>query len=82
MLIDTRFEGRVYQCGRGLVELCAIGATCAICEFTDANFSSYMAEVSIAECEISILSGKWKPANHAQIVSLVAHGMASQAVAS
>ena len=75
MNIDSRFEGRVYQCGRDLIELCCIGATVALCEFTSPDFTSQMTEVPIAECEIQILSGRWKPASHSVITALAAHAM-------
>lgn len=59
---DKRFEGRVYNNGRALIEILCIGASIALVEVTEPCSEPFMQEVSIAECEINIYSGKWKPA--------------------
>lgn len=80
MYIDSRFEGRVYQCGRDLIELCVVGATIVVCEITTPD-NQYMEPISIADCELQILSGTWKPATHDQIVSLATLGLQHRAAA-
>lgn len=64
---DKRYEGRVYKNGRALIEILCLGASIALVEVTEPCSEPFIQEVSIADCEINIYSGKWKPAAFSEI---------------
>ena len=67
---DKRFEGRVYKNGRALIEILYLGASIALVEVHEPCAEPFMQEVSIADCEINIFSGKWKPASFNEITNI------------
>lgn len=77
--LDHRYEGRVYQAGLALIEICCLGASMAVIEVTEGGRSTMM-EASIADCEINILSGKWIPATSQQVSLLSNQQLMSSAV--
>lgn len=69
MRISTALEGRVYKCGRALIEVVLVGATSVICEFTSSD-ESYVSQLSYADVEIGLLSGRWQPSSAAALRAL------------
>lgn len=72
MIIDNRYEGRVYKCGRTFIEIVLVGCSIAVCEITDGSSAPEMAEIAVADCEINIMSGQWSPASFPALTALAA----------